>query len=411
MNSCQRYQELISRLVDGEISRDENAALMAHLKTCSSCNAMYAVFHDLSDILSEEPAELPAGLHENIMAEVRRSAMVKKNRRLRRVGLRTALTAAACLVLVLFASRVLNPGERAGQIGIRSEEEALQLLPAATAQIAATPAPAYLPPAPFRSPAPTEPPAATTATPAATLTAAPTPAAAAGRSAEPSAPRQSAQWDVLQHGANDPAWYATPRPSAAPAPTWVPAPETAAPAPTEIGALSALEDTAAPLSLPEAEETEEADTFVSNDAGPLFFADAPEKEASVDAAPANTADGLTASAGTAAREESVRVSGKAGRKKLLDLLAGREDVLPEAELTRTVHVTLVPEDEFGSAEKLEIRIYGDFVFYELGTASGGSVCYRAGCGVRELDTLLRSLAAEAARATPTPTADPFSEAE
>ena len=54
MNSCEHYQELISRLVDGELSREEHEALMEHMKSCSACNAMYAVFHDLSDILAEE---------------------------------------------------------------------------------------------------------------------------------------------------------------------------------------------------------------------------------------------------------------------------------------------------------------------------------------------------------------------
>ena len=49
MNSCDYYQELISSLIDGEISHDEHEALMAHLNTCSRCNAMYAVFHDLSN--------------------------------------------------------------------------------------------------------------------------------------------------------------------------------------------------------------------------------------------------------------------------------------------------------------------------------------------------------------------------
>ena len=57
MNSCERYQELISRLVDGEVSHDEYEALMAHMESCSRCNAMYAVFHDLSDLLAEEAEE------------------------------------------------------------------------------------------------------------------------------------------------------------------------------------------------------------------------------------------------------------------------------------------------------------------------------------------------------------------
>ena len=61
MNTCDYYQELISRLVDGEVSRNEYEDLMRHMNSCSRCNAMYAVFHDLSEILqNEEPEELPA---------------------------------------------------------------------------------------------------------------------------------------------------------------------------------------------------------------------------------------------------------------------------------------------------------------------------------------------------------------
>ena len=132
MNSCDFYQELISRLVDGEVSHDEYEALMAHMKSCSRCNAMYAVFHDLSDLIADEAKEeLPEGLHENIMAGVRRSAIEKKNRRMRSIGLRTALTAAACAVLVLFASLGFAPHERAENVSIRSPQAIETVLPAA----------------------------------------------------------------------------------------------------------------------------------------------------------------------------------------------------------------------------------------------------------------------------------------
>ena len=133
MNSCDYYQELISRLVDGEISREEHEALMAHMNTCSRCNAMYAVFHDLSDILSEEPEPLPEGLHENIMAGVRRSEIIKKNRRLRTFGLRMALSAAACALLVLFAASGFGPGKRAADVSLRTQEAAEQLYQATQA--------------------------------------------------------------------------------------------------------------------------------------------------------------------------------------------------------------------------------------------------------------------------------------
>ena len=101
MNSCEHYQELISRLVDADVSREEYEELLAHMNTCSRCSALYAVFYDLSEIIgSEESTELPEGLHENIMAGVRRSDLEKKNRRALSVWRRTALTAAACAALI-----------------------------------------------------------------------------------------------------------------------------------------------------------------------------------------------------------------------------------------------------------------------------------------------------------------------
>ena len=123
MNECELYQELISRLVDGELSRSEYAALEEHMKNCAECSAMYAVFASLSDIIGSEDEPLPADLHENIMAGVRRHAMIKHNKRRLSKPVRNVLAAAACAALVLFASRGLAPAEKAQQ-AVLSENEA-----------------------------------------------------------------------------------------------------------------------------------------------------------------------------------------------------------------------------------------------------------------------------------------------
>ena len=74
-------------------------------------------------------------------------------------------------------------------------------------------------------------------------------------------------------------------------------------------------------------------------------------------------------------------------------------------MTRTVRLTLVPDDEYGSEEKLDIRVYGDFVFYELYEAEGVKT-YRAACSLAELDAFLKT--AEAAPTpVPSPTPDPY----
>ena len=159
MNNCDMYQELISRLVDGELSREEYAALDAHMENCAECSAMYAVFASLSDIIGGEDEPLPEDLHENIMAGVRRSAMINHNRRRLSKPVRNALAAAACAALVLFASRGLAPEKAADTVLSESQTAAMD------AQVQATvPAPA----AATGEAAPQSPAASEVAVPAAT---------------------------------------------------------------------------------------------------------------------------------------------------------------------------------------------------------------------------------------------------
>ena len=84
------------------------------------------------------------------MAGVRRSEMAKKNRRMRVIWTRTALTAAACLALVLFAARGFSPTERLESTVVRSEAAAPEMIPAA--EETAAPAPAETTPAPTAIP-------------------------------------------------------------------------------------------------------------------------------------------------------------------------------------------------------------------------------------------------------------------
>ena len=477
MNSCEFYQELISSMVDGEISREEHEALMEHMKTCSACNAMYAVFHDLSDILAEEDEALPEGLHENIMAGVRRSEIMKKNRRMRRFGLSTALTAAACAVLVLFAAAGIGPGKRAESVSIRTEEEASQVM--------TSPAPEAVPvqSAPAAAPVQTWEPAATWA-PADTA-----PASDGSMNTQYSVPQQNDPYNSYNTYNT---YHEQPAPAYTPAPAVIqttPIPErTVEPAPAFIAPPAQIEEpavfwsegvsavyetpavpvqTAAPAAYeapawtePAANRTETAaeepagqessglmtlfssmtSMFDSAEGDPaeskLDGQNAPELPAAAEAQPAPAAalpmeaeavageelaqaeempdmDALDAGSGAAAQaddktvqEERVRVYGKAQRARLLAMLGENEDALPEAELTRLVHVTFVPEDEYGSEEKMDIRIYGDFVFCERFPAESAGKSYRADCSLKELDSFLE--ACKLVSPTPAPTVDPYS---
>ena len=105
--------------------------------------------------------------------------------------------------------------------------------------------------------------------------------------------------------------------------------------------------------------------------------------------------------------ERVSVYGSEARSRLLAMIGSQEDSLPqEAELTRLVHVSLIPDDAYGSEETMDISIYGDFVYCSLHPVEGGSVVYRADCSLKELDSFLADcLATPAPSAAPTP--DPY----
>lgn len=97
MERCACMQELISRMLDEDLNADERAALAEHLESCGECRAMYEAFTAVSAALGGELEEPPESLRENVMAEIRRGELRKRNRR----PWRAALSVAAVLVLAL----------------------------------------------------------------------------------------------------------------------------------------------------------------------------------------------------------------------------------------------------------------------------------------------------------------------
>lgn len=99
MSPCEVYQELISRMIDGELSPREEAALKEHIETCEECAALYSAFSALSRRLGGDLEEVPAELRENVMADIRREELRKKNRI--PTILRSVLSVAACAAVVV----------------------------------------------------------------------------------------------------------------------------------------------------------------------------------------------------------------------------------------------------------------------------------------------------------------------
>lgn len=108
MTDCEKCREMISCLLDGELSQAEQSFVREHIAACPECRSVYDAFSVVSAQLHEEEP-LPDGLHEKIMSGIK--ARPKKKTGI--VWIKY-LSAAACLALVIFAgikSGMLSPAE------------------------------------------------------------------------------------------------------------------------------------------------------------------------------------------------------------------------------------------------------------------------------------------------------------
>ena len=99
MSQCEIYQELISRMVDGDLSAREEADLARHIETCPDCAALFQAFSVLSSQIGEDLEESPFDLRDNVMAEIHREEIRLRNRI--PTVLRSVLSAAACVALIV----------------------------------------------------------------------------------------------------------------------------------------------------------------------------------------------------------------------------------------------------------------------------------------------------------------------
>lgn len=98
MTECERYQELIGALLDGELEPQEKAALRAHVAVCPQCRAMLEAFEAISGALQEETVQPPADFTQQVMARIDVAERQKKQPRPR---WQRVLALAACLALVV----------------------------------------------------------------------------------------------------------------------------------------------------------------------------------------------------------------------------------------------------------------------------------------------------------------------
>lgn len=102
--SCEKYLDLISARLDGELTAQEQAELDAHLQTCPACRAIAKELegmHSALTELSEVPA--PAELSQTVLSKIK----AERNANRRRV-FRTVASLAACLVLCVGVVRITD---------------------------------------------------------------------------------------------------------------------------------------------------------------------------------------------------------------------------------------------------------------------------------------------------------------
>ena len=97
MIDCEKCREMISCLLDDELSDAEQSLVREHIAVCPECRRVYDAFCTISEQMHEsEP--LPDGLHEKIMNGIN----TKPKKKTGIVWIKY-LSAAACLALVIFA--------------------------------------------------------------------------------------------------------------------------------------------------------------------------------------------------------------------------------------------------------------------------------------------------------------------
>ncbi len=119
MENCDRFIDMISRKLDGDLTATETFELNAHLENCPSCASVQSAFEAISMDLSEQlPA--PEGLSEAVMSKISAPKKVISFKKMSFIGL------AACLAFAI--------GINADRFTTNTEESSSE----STAQIAKT---------------------------------------------------------------------------------------------------------------------------------------------------------------------------------------------------------------------------------------------------------------------------------
>ena len=78
--NCAYFREMLSARIDGELSRDEEAALDEHLEGCDSCRKFAAAMAGMKEAAAGDKQEaMPAGLEEKILSQTIKASPKKES--------------------------------------------------------------------------------------------------------------------------------------------------------------------------------------------------------------------------------------------------------------------------------------------------------------------------------------------
>ena len=101
--NCEQAMIAMSAYLDGELKKEEQAELTAHLAECEDCRRLLNKLRGAEDAFCEAQAEAPETLHESVMAQIRTEAKRKEKRP---VHILWAAAAAAAVIVGMLAGGV-----------------------------------------------------------------------------------------------------------------------------------------------------------------------------------------------------------------------------------------------------------------------------------------------------------------
>ena len=110
MSECKFFVEMISEYIDGVLTEEKQAELMAHIEKCESCRTRLEMMKLLSSEMSNMEEEVPDGFAESVMKKIRR----ENSPFLRVISSRSfiAATAAAAMLTITVGTISMNNGTK-----------------------------------------------------------------------------------------------------------------------------------------------------------------------------------------------------------------------------------------------------------------------------------------------------------